>query len=316
MTKYQDSFDMSDSANYGAFEDVAFTTATPFMEDLAAIDHAALAENLAWLEDAGARLFIACGNTGEYYALTAEERVEVVRTHCETVSDESVVVGGAGGSLKAVQSLASQYEAVGADAVMVMNPTFTYRHRDGLLTYYQSIADSTTLDVVLYKRGTELPDTVIAELTTVENVVAVKYAVNDIAAFSSLIRDSPGTVTWVNGIAERFAPSFHVEGATGFTTGLGNFAPKASLALQESLRIEDYSRARELRDLLAPVESLRQESGSDPNLRAANNVPVVKYGLELAGLTGGPCRPPIVELTDADVDRLERYYNDIENTLS
>ena len=307
---------MIDSATYEAFEDVAFTTATPFTDDLATIDHAALAENLAWLEDAGARLFIACGNTGEYYALTEEERINVVQTHVEVVSAKSTVVGGAGGSLKTVAALSAEYESAGADAVMVMNPAFVYSHRDGLLEYYRSIAEATSLDVVLYKRGPALPDAVIAELTTIENVVAVKYAMNDIAAFSSIVRDSPGTVTWVNGIAERFAPSFHVEGATGFTTGLGNFAPKASLTLQESLQMEDYSRARELRDVLAPVESLRQESGTDPTLRAANNVPVVKYGLELAGLTGGPCRPPIVELTDADADRLERYYHDIENALS
>ena len=44
---------------------------------------------------------------------------------------------------------------------------------------------------------------------------------------------------------------------------------------------------------------------SDLDLSAANNVPVVKHCMEVAGLYGGPVREPLVELSEEDADRAE-----------
>lgn len=293
--------------------DVAFTTTTPFTEDGEAVHHDALTQNLQALESAGARLFIPCGNTGEYYALDHEERVNVVRTTTESVGDDSFVVAGAGGSTKTVQSLVSQYESLGVDGVLIMHPDHTYVHEKGLYEYYRRIADSTDLGIVLYKRGHDVNDELIANLSELENVVGVKYAVNDIEAFSRVTQSSAGDVVWSNGIAERFAPAFALEGAEGYTTGVGNFVPEATLALMEALRDGDLQEARRIRDLIRPFEDLREEPGSQNTIRAANNVPAVKYGQELADLYGGPVREPLVELSAEDKERAEEYYQNIQD---
>lgn len=283
--------------------DVLFTTATPFTDG--DVDHDGLAENLEHVYDAGGRTFVACGNTGEYHALTDEERVATVETHVEALSDDATVVGGAGGSTAETIDLVQAYERAGADAAMVMHPRFTHAHERGLIEHYEAVADATDLGLVLYKRGPALPDRVLRELSTVENVVAVKYAVDDIAAFGRLVAQAPGDVAWINGIAERYAPAFAVEGAGGFTTGIGNVEPEASLALRDALDDGDYDRAGELRDLLRPLEDLRAESGRDNSLAAANNVPVVKYGLDRVGLSGGRPRTPLVPLSDEDRERVD-----------
>lgn len=296
-----------------ALRGVAFTTATPFTSDGTAVNHDALEGNLEALLEAGGSLFVPCGNTGEYYSLSDAERVAVVSTHADVVGDRGAVVGGLGGSTAEALDLLDAYEQAGADAVMVMHPVHTYAHADGLVEYYRRIADATDLGVVLYKRGPSLPRRVVTELTEVENVVAVKFAHGDVKEFSQTVADSEGDVVWLNGIAERFAPAFAVEGAEGLTTGVGNFAPEASLALHEAVRAGDFERARELRELIRPYEDLREESGADNRLSAANNVPAVKYGLELAGLYGGPVREPLVGLSAADRDRAERYFEAIED---
>lgn len=41
---------------------------------------------------------------------------------------------------------------------------------------------------------------------------------------------------------------------------------------------------------------------------AANDVPSVKYGQELAGLYGGPVREPLVELPEGIKPRCRQYY--------
>ena len=291
--------------------DVAFTNPTPFSEDGETVLHDELAANVEYVRDAGARLIVPCGNTGEYYSLSNDERVAVVETTTEAFDGAGSVVGGVGGSTKNAKMLADRYADAGTDAIMLMHPSHTYVHEDGILDYYRALADYTDLGVVLYKRGAELTHDHIRDLSERENVVAVKYAVNDIAAFSRGVGTTPGDIVWVNGIAERFAPSFHVEGAEGFTTGIGNFVPQTVLALQEALEKGDLARAKEIRDVVRPYEDLRQETGRNNRFDSANNVPAVKHGLELAGQYGGPVREPLVELSEPDRKRAEEYYEAI-----
>ena len=289
---------------------VAFTNPTPFDEEGETIRHDALRENLEAIVDAGGRLLIPCGNTGEYYSLSHEERVATVETTVEAVGDSASVVAGVGGSTKTALDLVERYEQAGADALLVMHPVHTYMHERGVEAYYRRIIESTDLGVVLYKRGPELTHDHLAALAGYENVVAVKYADNDVKAFSAAASSIDGVV-WSNGIAERFGPSFAVEGAEGYTTGIGNFVPEATLALMDALREEDWERAREIRDLLRPYEDLREEPGEDNAIAAANNVPAVKFGMELAGLYGGPVREPLVDLSEADRERAREYYDRI-----
>lgn len=291
---------------------VPFTTATPFSEDERDVRHDKLSENLQAIEDAGAEIFIPCGNTGEYYSLSDRERVAVVSTHVEATSDDATIVAGAGGSTKTAKELLSQYERVGADAAMIMHPAHTFIHERGLINYYTQLAESTDLGIVVYKRGPVISRRVINELAQIENVIGVKYAVDNINDFTHSVSDAPADLVWLNGIAERYAPSFALEGAQGFTTGIGNFVPEAVLALSETIQAEDWERARQMRDVLRPFEDLREESGSENSLSGAKNVPAVKYGMELAGHYGGPVRDPLVELAPEDKERVERYYDEIQ----
>lgn len=292
-----------------SLRNVAFTTATPFTEDGQSVDHDAIRENLATIEQAGGELYVPCGNTGEYYSLTPEERVAVVETTADAV--DGCVVAGAGGSVDDVVQYAESYADVGADGLMVMHPSHPYKHEVGLREYYEAIADRSPLGVVVYKRGTDVPDDVVVDLTEHENVVGVKYADANIKTFSRVVSASEGDVTWINGIAERFAPAFALEGAEGFTTGIGNFVPEETLALERAIEDRDWERARRIRDVLRPYESLRDEPGANNSLGSAYNIPAVKTGLELAGLTGGPVRPPLVELTDEDRERARHLYEQI-----
>ena len=292
---------------------VSFTTVTPFSDDGTRVLHEQLAENVRTLYDEGARVFIPCGNTGEYYSLAQQERVDVVRTTVEALPDDATVIGGAGGSTQNALELLTAYEAAGADAAMVMYPRHTYVHERGLIDYYRTLTEETDLGLVLYKRGPLLSETVLEELATLDAVVAVKYAVNDVKEFSRMLETVPGDLVWLNGVAERYAVSYAVEGAWGFTTGIGNFAPRPVLALSKALTDGDWARAKEIRDVLRPVEDLREEDGGGPAFRSAKNVPVVKYGLDCRGMNGGPVREPLRELSSADRTRVEQYIERIED---
>lgn len=287
---------------------VSFTTPVPFTDDGWEVVSDALARNTRAIVEAGGRSVIPCGNTGEYYSLTDDERLETVETTIDAVGDDAAVIAGVGGSTDQAIKQIRRYEAAGADGVMVHDPDHTYIHRDGLVEYYRKLADSTELGVVLYKRGPELSLPVVSELATVDNVVGLKFAVNDIDEFSKTVREVSGDIVPTTGIAERFAPAFALEGAEGFTTGIGSFVPEVSLALQDALEREDWDRVLSIRDLVRPYEDLREETGPGNDLGAANNVPAVKYGLKLAGRYGGSVREPLTELSAEDKRRAEQYY--------
>jgi len=293
---------------------VAFTTPVPFTEDGAEVRYVDYKKNIEAIERAGGGLFVPCGNTGEYYSLTNNERINIVEAAAEAISEKNCIIGGAGGSTKTVQKLSNAYADLDVDGVMIMHPRHTYLHEQGVEQYYREIANATDLGIILYKRGPELSDGVIASLSTIENIVGVKYAVNDITGFSQLVDRVGDDFVCVNGIAERFAPTFALEGAEGFTTGIGNFVPETSLALHEAIVEEDWNRARHLRDLVRPYENLREETGKNSSFRAANNVPAVKYGMDLAGLEGGVVREPLVDLSESDKKRAEKYYSQITDS--
>lgn len=291
---------------------VGFTTATPFTEDGSQVRYEAIETNARTLYDAGARVFIPCGNTGEYYSLSSSERVKVVKTTVNALPTDATVIGGAGGSTKTTTGLLEAYEAAGADAAMIMYPRHTYVHEEGLIDYYRTLASTTELGIVVYKRGPLLTEPVLDSITSLDNVLAVKYAVNDIKKFSGLVESISGNVVWLNGVAERFAPAYALEGAEGFTTGIGNFVPTPVLALSRALSEEDWQRAKRIRTVLRPFEDLREEDGGTVSFSSAKNVPSVKAGLDHQGLYGGPVREPLVDLSTEDRDRVSDYITSIE----
>jgi 4-hydroxy-tetrahydrodipicolinate synthase len=277
---------------------VAVTTVTPFDRD-GSIDYGCVADNARFLVDHGVEVIVPCGNTGEFTSLSLDEAKRVTSTVTEATQGRAIVVAGAGWSAPMAIELARHAQSVGAHAVMVHHPAHTYINRGGLRSYYLKIMDSIDIGVVLYKRGPELTDGVISELVRDSRVVGVKYAVTDVNAFANLVSDSAGTnIAWLCGSAERWAPFFWLAGASGFSSGLGNFAPGIALSLLEALRERDFTRAMALRTQIVSFEQLRQERDN------ANNVPAVKEAMAVLGLCGRTVRDPLCELSDDEKRRV------------
>jgi 4-hydroxy-tetrahydrodipicolinate synthase len=197
-----------------------------------------------------------------------------------------------------------------------MYPGHTFVHERGLVRYYRRLAEATDLDLVVYRRGPELTQDVLGDLMELDGVAGIKYAVDDVDGFRKTVADAPGDVAVLNGIAERYALAYAIEGADGYTTGIGNFAPGATLALFEAIEAGDWERARAVQDPMNAIERLREGSGPGNAIAAANNVPVVKHGLELAGLAGGPVREPLEKPPEEVTGRVEDAYERLSRVLT
>ncbi|OVE82992.1 dihydrodipicolinate synthase family protein [Natronolimnobius baerhuensis] len=289
---------------------VAVGVLTPFDQD-GEIDHWKIEENVASLYDQGIRTFLAAANISEYHSLSQTERIAVTETAVDALPTDACVLAGVGGSTSAAQDLIRAYDDIGVDAMMVMPPDHTYIHEQGLLDYHRELGTVSAAPLVPYIRGYEPSVEYLAQLTRLECVVGIKYALEDAVTLGASISAGADDVVWVNGLAEPYAVAFWAEGVEGFSAGVSNFRPEIGLALFAALSNEEWDRARDLRDLCLPYQNFREGTGEDNSIAGAVSVPAVKQGLEFAGLHGGAVRDPIRSLTDHDHERLESLYSDL-----
>ncbi|WP_428955473.1 dihydrodipicolinate synthase family protein [Streptomyces sp. cg35] len=279
-----------------ALADVVAIPVTPFAAD-GSVDEATYKALLRRLLDAGVRTLTPNGNTGEFYALTPQERRRVTELTLAEAGERAAVLVGVGHDVPTAVEAARHARDAGAHMVMVHQPVHPYVSEGGWVDYHRAIAEAVPgLGVVPYLRNVALPGARLAELgAACPNVIGVKYAVPDAARFAAFARDAGlDRFVWVAGLAEPYAPSYFSAGATGFTSGLVNVAPGVSLSMIEALRSGDYPAAMKIWEQIRRFEELR---GADAS---ANNVTVVKEALASLGLCRREVRPPSRELPEAE----------------
>ncbi|MFE7272718.1 dihydrodipicolinate synthase family protein [Streptomyces sp. NPDC057623] len=272
-----------------ALADVVAIPVTPFAED-GSVDQDAHRALLRRLLDGGITTLTPNGNTGEFYALTPEERRLVTELTVDESRDrDAAVLVGVGHDVPTAIATARHARDLGAQMVMVHQPVHPYVSQSGWVDYHRAIAAAVPeLGVVPYIRNDRLGGARLAELADdCPNVIGVKYAVPDAARFAAFARDAGlERFVWVAGLAEPYAPSYFSAGATGFTSGLVNVAPSVSLNMIEALRSGDFPAAMKVWEQIRRFEELRAANGS------ANNVTVVKEALASLGLCRRDVRPP------------------------
>lgn len=280
------------------------------------IDYDAFESNATALYEQGIRSFLTVANISEYHSLGQDERIALADRTVGALPADACLLAGVGGSTKDASQLVRAYEDAGIDAMMVMPPDHTYIHERGLLEYYEALAEATDRPLVPYVRGFNPSIEYLADLSALDRVIGIKYAIPEAAKLGAAVEAGPDDVVWVNGMAEPMAVSLWPEGIEGFSAGVSNFRPEVGLALFDALSNENWARARRIRNICLPYQQLRGGTGPDNTLPEAISVPVVKKGLDLAGLTGGHVREPIRPLAPEDEERAETLYAELDAAIA
>lgn len=261
---------------------------TPFGPD-GGVDWDSYAALIARLVANGVEVLTPNGNTGEYYALTEAETRRAVESAVAAAGGRADVMAGVGLSIASAVAAARHAREAGASSVMVHQPVHPYRSVEGWVAYHRQIAEAVPeLGVILYVRDRRITGAQIRELgDQCANVVGVKYAVPDAVRFAAVARDAGlDRFAWICGLAEPYALSYWAMGATGFTSGLVNVAPRLSAALLGMLRAGDFHSAMTSWESIREFEELRADDDS------SDNVSVVKEALAQLGLAARDVRPP------------------------
>ncbi|MCO8244822.1 MULTISPECIES: dihydrodipicolinate synthase family protein [unclassified Haladaptatus] len=293
---------------------VAAGLLTPFDDDLE-VEHEKLQENARSLYDGGIRTFLASANISEYHSLSRDERVEVTRSSVDALPSDACILAGVGGSTEEAKDTIRSYDRVGVDAMMIMPPDHSYIHEQGLIRYYEKLDAVADAPLVPYVKGFDPSVEYLRDLTNVDGVVGIKYALEDAVKLGRGVEAGADDVVWVDGLAEPFALPFWNEGIEGFSAGVSNFRPEIGLALFDALTAGDWERARRIRNICVPYQNFREETGKNNTIAGAISVSAVKKGLDLAGLHGGKVREPIEPLSPADERTAEELYGQLEDDI-
>jgi 4-hydroxy-tetrahydrodipicolinate synthase len=256
-------------------------------------------ELMARSYEAGIRVFLPCAGSAEFHALQPSEIISVIEMVRGTVGDDAIVVAPTGYHAEHAIELANQAHSAGADVGLVMPLSFPYLSDAGARDHLLRIFDQSKLPMMIYKKGDLPSDELLLELAEHENLIGIKYAVNDMDAFTRVIRADQGRIDWFCGTAERFAPFYVLAGASGYTTGAGNICPRLTLAMQAAIVQGNWDEALRLQEILLPIEYYRSREND------SYNVSMLKHAIKQTGLDFGLPRPPQRQLNEQEMQEID-----------
>jgi 4-hydroxy-tetrahydrodipicolinate synthase len=201
-------------------------TVTPFTEDRRAIDLDALRRFMEWQVESGVPGVIVLGSTGEYLAVSDDERAELVETTVKQVAGRAhVIVGTMNAHTPNAVRYSKQAEELGADGLMVLPPYYYTPTDDEIWRYYRAVSEAVSVPIMLYNNpvtsNVDMSAALVARLTRdFENIRYIKESSQDLARVRDVIEATDGVMNVYAG--ERQVDSY-VLGAIGYVNPYGNY---------------------------------------------------------------------------------------------
>lgn len=282
------------------FSGVVAFPITPFKADLS-LDLAGLRHNLTQLMQHPVCAVVAAGGTGELYSLTPSEHTAVVETTVEVIAGRAPVIAGVGFNQSLAVEMAQTAAQAGADGILAFPPYYPQADTEGLLAYYEAIGKATDLGLLIYSRdwANFSPAQVAGLAARIPTLVAWKDGQADIRRYQMIINHVGDRLYWIGGAGDDMVPGYYSLGIRTYTSSIATVAPKLSLKLHEVAaagRGEELNRL--MSELVVPLYALRAR-------RKGYEVSAMKTLMDMAGLRGGPVRPPLVEVRPEEREELK-----------
>ena len=256
---------------------------------------------MRWLVDIGANGICIAGDNGESWALSIEERGELLSTARRVVGARIPLLLGASAATTA-QSI--QYAEVaatcGADAILLMPQTYVLKaSRAELTAHFRGVAKAVDIPIVAYnsprRAGIAMSVDDIAAIADVAPIVALKESTRDAHHLSHVIHRLGQRIAIMTGPAS-FILMGAALGAAGFiATGPELLGARASrlMDIGRSAPTDEY---RKLHHSLTVIYETLMGLGTWPA--------ALKAALNLIGQPAGVPRDPVQALGADDMKKL------------
>jgi 4-hydroxy-tetrahydrodipicolinate synthase len=274
---------------------------TPFKKDLS-LDEEGLKRLVRLQVENGIHGIAPLGVTGESPALTDAEVARLV----EIVVDEAggrcrVAPDTCSCNLEQTLSRVRLYADLGCDYAVVFAPFLVLPTQEGLVDFYRTVADASKIPVIAHNApervGVNIEPKTYGKLIGHGNIIATKDGnkqLDHLAKILYLARGTPFSVFTGKDTTCFPLMSF---GGSGVFTVTGNILPAV---MRDLVNLFVQGKTEEVRQLHFKYFELFEA------LRLETNPMAVKEALAMLGLPGGPLRPPLTKLTEANRELLRR----------
>ena len=275
---------------------------TPMGDD-GSVDWAALNRLVDHHVEQGTDAIVSVGTTGESATLEHNEHIEVIGRTVDAVAGRIPVIGGTGANSTAEAIELTRAAAdVGVTACLLVVPYYNKPPQEGLFQHFRSIASSVSIPQILYnvpgRTAVDMTNETTLKLATIDNIVGIKDATNDIDRGCDLIDRAPEGFSIYSG-EDGTACQLMLAGGKGTISVTANAAPKLMHEMCVAAVAGDTGKAKTLNDQLADLH--------EAMFFQSNPIPA-KWAVCQQGLIGSGIRLPLVPLA-------EQYHADVRAAL-
>lgn len=277
---------------------------TPFRAD-GSIDEDALAQHVRNQIDAGIRVLVPCGTTGEAATLTEDETLQVISVTCATAAGRAAVFAGCTHNATAVAvARARRLERIaGLTGILTANPYYNRPSQQGQYEHFRAIAEATALPILLYnipgRTGANLEPATVLRLAELPNIIGIKESSGNVVQITELLTElqtSGPTGFSVFAGDDALALPVLALGGVGLISVASNVIPKQMSAMVDAALANDWLTARRInRQFYRLMQAHFWEPSPAP----------VKAVLALLGHGEDHLRLPMLPVTPANRRKLE-----------
>jgi len=286
------------------FTGAATALITPFRDG--EVDYKRLDDQLDFQIKNRSAAVVVSGSTGESTALSFSEYRDLLTHVCMFVNGRIKVVAGAGASSTQETIVRCHAaESAGADAVMLAAPPYCKPTQTGLRLHFLTVADQTSLPVILYnvpgRTAVSMTEETCAALADHPRINGIKEASGS-PAFQTAMMAACGDRFHVWCGNDQETVQMMALGAKGVISVASNLLPGEIAKICSLCMSGQFSAAAKKHLRLAPLYAAL--------FRESNPIPI-KKAMALAGLDSGELRLPLTPLSPAHAPELENVLREL-----
>ena len=260
----------------------------------------------------GAEGIVLAGSTGEWFAMSDDERIELFRVAADQNRGRVKLLAGTSAiaTPSAVRITAAAKE-MKLDGALVLPPPYILPTERELLAYFEAL-DEVGLPIMLYnnpaRTAINLDAKLLEKFLRFKSVVALKDSVKDLAQIGATLRAHGNELAIFTGIETYIVPSVQ-RGAVGVVAMAPNVLGAEAITLFRHAAAGRWSEASAIQAKIDLLYDWMYGAGINPYV-------VLKEGMRLRGRPGGHPRAPLLAMTPDERSRFATLLQSFEQSIA
>lgn len=250
--------------------------------------------------------FILTGTTGEFFTMSAAERIKVYETMTAAFKGRVPMIAGTGAaSTREALELTRAAARIGFETVMIVAPYYTKPSQREIQEHFRTIASAVPIDILVYNipifTGVNTSPAMIGELAKIPNIVGIKEEAElNAKQMTEFLNATPDDFIVYNGddtmVLESYVQGFERIG--GVISGGSHIVGDQIREMIDLVLAGKVREASLIQRRLLPLYRIMGQGGR------TNPVCLLKEGMKMMGYPAGYPRQPLLPGTAEEIAKV------------